>query len=205
MRVVAVVNRGNFPGAIPLDRQILRRNEIEHRRQLGGNRFLVAGADALQVAGAGKGQRPHHAVDHRHRDLKAQASRQDALLAQRLEHEIGRDRVLGVAEPVPGIAEADPVDAVLDLKQPNIVAVARHQLLDTVDARRPLDRVEIDMAVENLIGEPQHPGAPLADLAVGNCRKIRAEGAAEGASSHPRPCAAARCRPKADFVPLHFH
>ncbi len=37
------------------------------------------------------------------------------------------------------------------------------------------------MAVENLIAEPVHPGAALADFAVGHRRKVAAERAAEGA------------------------
>src|SRR5262249_36214550 len=128
---------GNFPCAIPLDREILVRNGVEDRIQFGSDRLLIAGPDARQVPGHGEGRRPDHAVEHRHRDLKAQILRQYSLLAQSLEHEVRAGRVLGIAETVTRIAEADLLDAVLDPELPDLVPAARHELLDAVDALRP--------------------------------------------------------------------
>ena len=78
----------HFPGAIPLNRQILVGNPGEDGRDLGRDRFLVAGPYTSQILGLGKVERPDDAVDHRHRYLETHALRNDALLAQGAEHEV---------------------------------------------------------------------------------------------------------------------
>ena len=81
----------DLPGHVPLDREVLRRDVFHDHVELGGERFLEAGADALDVFRIGEIKPAHDAVDHRDRDLKTQPGGQQALLAQRLEDKVGGD------------------------------------------------------------------------------------------------------------------
>ena len=65
----------DLPGHVPLDREVLRRDVLHDHIELGGERFLEAGADALDVLRIGEIKRAHDAVDHRDRNLEAQARR----------------------------------------------------------------------------------------------------------------------------------
>jgi hypothetical protein len=111
--------------------------------------------------------------------LKAHALWYHAVLAQCLEHEIGVRCVLGVAEAIAGIAEAHGVDARFHLELPDVVTAPRHELFHAINPRRPLDRLEIDVAVENLVRQAQHPGAAFADLAVRDRRQVTPERSAK--------------------------
>ena len=75
--------------------------------------------------------------------------------------------------------EAHGVDARFHLELPDVVTAPRHELFHAINPRRSLDRLEIDVAVENLVRQAQHPGAPLADLAVRDCRQVAPERSAE--------------------------
>ena len=79
------------------------------------------------------------------------------------------------------MGETDALDAGPDLELPCILTRARQQLLDAVDGLRTLQRFEVHMPVEDLVGEPIDPGAALADLAVRHRRQMAAERAAERA------------------------
>jgi hypothetical protein len=120
-------------------------------------------------------------VDHRNGNLEPHAVRQDPFLTQGAEHEIRIDRVARIAQPRARIAEPHPLDAGLDPELPGIVATARQQLLDAIDRLRSPDGVEVEMAVENLIAEPVHPGAAFADFAIRHRRKKAAQRTAERA------------------------
>ena len=104
-----------------------------------------------------------------------------ALLAQRLEHEIGVDGVARVADPPAGIAEAHAIDAVLDLEPPRVGGIARKQPLDAVLRRRPLHRFKLGMAGEHLIMDAADPVLAGPDLAVGHGLERAAERPAEAA------------------------
>jgi hypothetical protein len=79
------------------------------------------------------------------------------------------------------VSESHPFDAGAHPEIPGIVARTRQQLLHAIDGFRPADRLQIHVAVENLVGEPVHPRPALADLAIGNGRQMLGQHTAEGA------------------------
>jgi hypothetical protein len=108
-------------------------------------------------------------------------ARKLALLAQRLEHEVGVDRVARVAEAPAGLAEPHAVDAVTHLEQPTVRGVARVQALDAAFRLRPPHGFELGVTGQHLIVHAADPVAARADLAVGHGGKRWAERPAERA------------------------
>src|SRR5262245_8177555 len=111
----------------------------------------TARANLVDVAGLGEVERPDHAVDHRDRDLKSHVRGKQALVAQRAKYEIRVGCVAGVAEAQAWQAEAHALHARPHPELPALAALARQQLLDAVDLRRPPQGLEIGMSVEQEI------------------------------------------------------
>lgn len=106
---------------------------------------------------------------------------QDALLLQDAEHEIGVDRVAGIAKPPAGVAEPNLLHAVLDLEQPAIAGRAGEQALDAVLVWCwAADGVEVLVARQDLVVNTADPVAAWAHLPVRHGEEVFAERLAEG-------------------------
>ena len=135
--------------------------------------------DFCDVGLVRKNARRQRAVDRGERHLEAQVLGQGALLAHRLEHEIGVDGVARVADAPADVAEADALDAVLDLEPPSIGGIARIEPLDAVLRRRPLHRFKLRMSGQDLVVDAADPMLARADLAIRHGLERRAERLAE--------------------------
>ena len=162
-----------------MDRQIVVGDVLDDAVDLGGERIGEAGTDFVDVLYIGKNPRRQRAVDRGKRHLEAQVLWQCALLAQRLEYEIGVDGVARIADPPAGVAEAHALDAVLDLEQPGVGGVAWKQPLDAVLRRRPPHRLKLGMAGQHLVVDAADPMLARADLAIGHGLQRRTERSAE--------------------------
>ena len=118
-------------GQVPLDREVLRRDQLDHFGDFGAQRSGKARHDPRVIFGIGKKQ-GYGAVGERQTYLKPKRRGQHTFFFQLAEDEIRIDRVLRVAETPPSIAETDLSHSRLHAEPELVVNALRPPALDTV-------------------------------------------------------------------------